>query len=54
MRGLVAMTTHICTSFHLEASLPGEDAVEDNKSCTCEFVTEDLTPGLKVSIRAVW
>uniref|UniRef100_A0A8C5YPH0 Potassium voltage-gated channel subfamily Q member 2 n=1 Tax=Marmota marmota marmota TaxID=9994 RepID=A0A8C5YPH0_MARMA len=36
-----------------EASLPGEDAVEDNKSCTCEFVTEDLTPGLKVSIRAV-
>ncbi|XP_075383823.1 potassium voltage-gated channel subfamily KQT member 2 isoform X5 [Tenrec ecaudatus] len=36
-----------------EASLPGEDAVEDNKSCNCEFVTEDLTPGLKVSIRAV-
>ncbi|VTJ56694.1 Hypothetical predicted protein [Marmota monax] len=53
VRGLVAMSTHICTSFHLEASLPGEDAVEDNKSCTCEFVTEDLTPGLKVSIRAV-
>lgn len=37
-----------------EASLPGEDAAEDNKSCNCEFVTEDLTPGLKVSIRAVW
>ncbi|XP_035865917.1 potassium voltage-gated channel subfamily KQT member 2 isoform X2 [Phyllostomus discolor] len=36
-----------------EASLPGEDIVDDNKSCTCEFVTEDLTPGLKVSIRAV-
>ncbi|KAM9249377.1 potassium voltage-gated channel subfamily KQT member 2 isoform 4-T4 [Dugong dugon] len=36
-----------------EASLPGEDPVEDNKSCNCEFVTEDLTPGLKVSIRAV-
>ncbi|XP_051685091.1 potassium voltage-gated channel subfamily KQT member 2 isoform X3 [Oryctolagus cuniculus] len=36
-----------------EASLPGEDAVDDNKSCNCEFVTEDLTPGLKVSIRAV-
>ncbi|XP_036100403.1 potassium voltage-gated channel subfamily KQT member 2 isoform X1 [Molossus molossus] len=35
-----------------EASLPGEDPVDD-KSCTCEFVTEDLTPGLKVSIRAV-
>ncbi|KAM9070811.1 potassium voltage-gated channel subfamily KQT member 2 isoform 2-T2 [Sarcophilus harrisii] len=39
--------------FHLEASLPGEDIVDDNKSCNCEFVTEDLTPGLKVSIRAV-
>ncbi|XP_058418288.1 potassium voltage-gated channel subfamily KQT member 2 isoform X6 [Diceros bicornis minor] len=36
-----------------EASLPGEDIADDNKSCNCEFVTEDLTPGLKVSIRAV-
>uniref|UniRef100_A0A8C4VWP1 Potassium voltage-gated channel subfamily Q member 2 n=1 Tax=Gopherus evgoodei TaxID=1825980 RepID=A0A8C4VWP1_9SAUR len=36
-----------------EASLPGEDIPDDNKSCNCEFVTEDLTPGLKVSIRAV-
>ncbi|XP_060027596.1 potassium voltage-gated channel subfamily KQT member 2 isoform X2 [Erinaceus europaeus] len=36
-----------------EASLPGDDIVDDNKSCNCEFVTEDLTPGLKVSIRAV-
>ncbi|XP_022350490.1 potassium voltage-gated channel subfamily KQT member 2 isoform X4 [Enhydra lutris kenyoni] len=36
-----------------EASLPGEDIAEDIKSCNCEFVTEDLTPGLKVSIRAV-
>ncbi|XP_049633094.1 potassium voltage-gated channel subfamily KQT member 2 isoform X10 [Suncus etruscus] len=35
-----------------EASLPGEDIVDD-RSCNCEFVTEDLTPGLKVSIRAV-
>ncbi|XP_055964075.1 potassium voltage-gated channel subfamily KQT member 2 isoform X12 [Sorex fumeus] len=35
-----------------EASLPGEDVVDD-KSCNCEFMTEDLTPGLKVSIRAV-
>ncbi|XP_053429576.1 potassium voltage-gated channel subfamily KQT member 2 isoform X6 [Nycticebus coucang] len=35
-----------------EASLPGEDVVDD-KTCNCEFVTEDLTPGLKVSIRAV-
>lgn len=43
-----------CVSFHPEASLPGEDIVDDNKSCNCEFVTEDLTPGLKVSIRAVW
>ncbi|XP_062948276.1 potassium voltage-gated channel subfamily KQT member 2 isoform X1 [Cynocephalus volans] len=36
-----------------EASLPGEDVADDNKSCNCEFVAEDLTPGLKVSIRAV-
>ncbi|KAF7248799.1 Potassium voltage-gated channel subfamily KQT member 2 [Varanus komodoensis] len=37
-----------------EACLPGEDMPDaDNKSCNCEFVTEDLTPGLKVSIRAV-
>lgn len=53
MEGTVAALTSsvpLCP----EASLPGEDAVEDNKSCTCEFVAEDLTPGLKVSIRAVW
>uniref|UniRef100_A0A670Z5A1 Potassium voltage-gated channel subfamily Q member 2 n=1 Tax=Pseudonaja textilis TaxID=8673 RepID=A0A670Z5A1_PSETE len=37
-----------------EASLPGEDMPDpDNKSCHCEFLTEDLTPGLKASIRAV-
>ncbi|XP_078506555.1 potassium voltage-gated channel subfamily KQT member 2 [Lissotriton helveticus] len=36
-----------------EASLPGEDVPEDNKSCNCDFATEDLTPGLKASIRAV-
>lgn len=40
--------------FNLEVSLPGEDIPDDNKSCNCEFVTEDLTPGLKVGIRAVW
>ncbi|XP_012583618.1 PREDICTED: potassium voltage-gated channel subfamily KQT member 2 [Condylura cristata] len=34
-----------------EASLPGEDVLED-KGCGCEFVAEDLTPGLKVGIRA--
>ncbi|KAM7326711.1 hypothetical protein ACRRTK_013078 [Alexandromys fortis] len=45
--------SEVCAPFHPEASLPGEDIVEDNKSCNCEFVTEDLTPGLKVSIRAV-
>ncbi|XP_061486235.1 potassium voltage-gated channel subfamily KQT member 2 isoform X5 [Rhineura floridana] len=37
-----------------EACLPGEDMPDaDKQSCNCEFVTEDLTPGLKVSIRAV-
>lgn len=47
----------LCFSFRVpnpEASLPGEDIPDENKSCNCEFVTEDLTPGLKVSIRAVW
>uniref|UniRef100_A0A674BIA2 Potassium voltage-gated channel subfamily Q member 2 n=1 Tax=Salmo trutta TaxID=8032 RepID=A0A674BIA2_SALTR len=36
-----------------EASLPGEEIADDNKSCHCEFVPQDLTPGLKVSIRAI-
>uniref|UniRef100_UPI0037E7008C potassium voltage-gated channel subfamily KQT member 2 isoform X2 n=1 Tax=Semicossyphus pulcher TaxID=241346 RepID=UPI0037E7008C len=36
-----------------DASLPGEDLVDDNKSCHCEFVPQDLTPGLKVTIRAI-
>ncbi|XP_053101577.1 potassium voltage-gated channel subfamily KQT member 2 isoform X5 [Hemicordylus capensis] len=36
-----------------DASLPGEDIPDENKTCNCEFVTEDLTPGLKVGIRAV-
>ncbi|XP_075427614.1 potassium voltage-gated channel subfamily KQT member 2 isoform X2 [Ascaphus truei] len=36
-----------------EASLPGEDVPDDNKSCNCEFMTDDLTPGLKASVRAV-
>ncbi|XP_062852711.1 potassium voltage-gated channel subfamily KQT member 2 isoform X3 [Trichomycterus rosablanca] len=36
-----------------EASLPGEDIADDNKSCHCEFVPQDLTPGIKVTIRAV-
>ncbi|KAM8868052.1 potassium voltage-gated channel subfamily KQT member 2 isoform 2-T2 [Synchiropus picturatus] len=35
-----------------DASLPGEDLADD-KSCHCEFVPQDLTPGLKVTIRAV-
>ncbi|XP_020348309.1 potassium voltage-gated channel subfamily KQT member 2 [Oncorhynchus kisutch] len=36
-----------------EASLPGEDIADDNKSCHCEFVPQDLTPGLKVTIRSI-
>ncbi|XP_062271166.1 LOW QUALITY PROTEIN: potassium voltage-gated channel subfamily KQT member 2-like [Scomber scombrus] len=36
-----------------EVSLPGEDMADDNKSCHCEFVPQDLTPGLKVTIRAI-
>ncbi|XP_043566856.1 potassium voltage-gated channel subfamily KQT member 2-like isoform X2 [Chiloscyllium plagiosum] len=34
------------------SSLPEED-MPDNRSCQCEFITDDLTPGLKVSIRAM-
>ncbi|KAM6162957.1 potassium voltage-gated channel subfamily KQT member 2 isoform 2-T2 [Rhynchocyon petersi] len=45
--------SEVYLSFCPEASLPGEDIVEDNKSCNCDFVPEDLTPGLRVSIRAV-
>ncbi|XP_061899320.1 potassium voltage-gated channel subfamily KQT member 2-like isoform X2 [Entelurus aequoreus] len=37
-----------------DASLPGEDLADDNKSCHCEFVSQDLTPGIKVTIRAIW
>ncbi|XP_075032793.1 potassium voltage-gated channel subfamily KQT member 2 isoform X3 [Mixophyes fleayi] len=36
-----------------EASLPGEELPEENRSCNCEFLADDLTPGLKASIRAV-
>uniref|UniRef100_A0A3P9D462 Potassium voltage-gated channel, KQT-like subfamily, member 2a n=1 Tax=Maylandia zebra TaxID=106582 RepID=A0A3P9D462_9CICH len=35
-----------------EASLPGEE-VGDDKSCHCEFFTQELPPGLKVAIRAI-
>ncbi|XP_062897070.1 potassium voltage-gated channel subfamily KQT member 2 isoform X4 [Mobula hypostoma] len=35
-----------------QGSLP-EELIPDNRSCQCEFVTDDLTPGLKVSIRAL-
>ncbi|XP_029012572.1 potassium voltage-gated channel subfamily KQT member 2-like isoform X3 [Betta splendens] len=35
-----------------EASLPGEE-LGDDKGCHCEFLTQELPPGLKVSIRAI-
>uniref|UniRef100_A0A669CZK9 Potassium voltage-gated channel, KQT-like subfamily, member 2a n=1 Tax=Oreochromis niloticus TaxID=8128 RepID=A0A669CZK9_ORENI len=35
-----------------EASLPGEE-IGDDKSCHCEFLTQELPPGLKVAIRAI-
>uniref|UniRef100_A0A3Q3WP61 Uncharacterized protein n=1 Tax=Mola mola TaxID=94237 RepID=A0A3Q3WP61_MOLML len=35
-----------------EASLPGEE-MGDDKSCNCEFLTQDLPPGLRVTIRAI-
>eukprot|EP00063_Salmo_salar_P070658 XP_014045493.1 PREDICTED: potassium voltage-gated channel subfamily KQT member 2-like [Salmo salar] len=43
----------MCLLCFIEASLPGEEIADDNKSCHCEFVPQDLTPGLKVSIRAI-
>ncbi|XP_055079013.1 potassium voltage-gated channel subfamily KQT member 2-like isoform X1 [Periophthalmus magnuspinnatus] len=36
----------------IKASLPGED-FGDDKSCHCEFLTQELPPGLKVTIRAI-
>ncbi|XP_063315627.1 potassium voltage-gated channel subfamily KQT member 2 isoform X3 [Pelobates fuscus] len=35
------------------ASLPGEEVADENRNCNCEFLADDLTPGLKASIRAV-
>uniref|UniRef100_A0A8D3A177 Potassium voltage-gated channel, KQT-like subfamily, member 2a n=1 Tax=Scophthalmus maximus TaxID=52904 RepID=A0A8D3A177_SCOMX len=35
-----------------EASLPGEE-IGDDKSCHCEFLTQELPQGLKVTIRAI-
>nr|XP_019944324.1 PREDICTED: potassium voltage-gated channel subfamily KQT member 2-like isoform X9 [Paralichthys olivaceus] len=35
-----------------EASFPGEE-MGDDKSCHCEFATQELPPGLKVAIRAI-
>ncbi|XP_061623668.1 potassium voltage-gated channel, KQT-like subfamily, member 2a isoform X2 [Phyllopteryx taeniolatus] len=35
-----------------EASFPGED-VGDDKSCHCEFLAQELPPGLRVAIRAI-
>ena len=37
-----------------EAGPGGEALGDDTKSCHCEFVPQDLTPSLKVTIRAIW
>nr|XP_020468204.1 potassium voltage-gated channel subfamily KQT member 2-like isoform X3 [Monopterus albus] len=36
----------------IKASLPGEE-IGDDKSCHCEFLTQELPLGLKVTIRAI-
>ncbi|XP_059188871.1 potassium voltage-gated channel subfamily KQT member 2-like isoform X3 [Centropristis striata] len=35
-----------------EASLPGEE-IGDDKSCHCDFLSQELPPGLRVTIRAI-
>ncbi|XP_030231285.1 potassium voltage-gated channel subfamily KQT member 2 [Gadus morhua] len=41
------------TSLAGEAGPGGEALGDDTKSCHCEFVPQDLTPSLKVTIRAI-
>ncbi|XP_077371155.1 potassium voltage-gated channel, KQT-like subfamily, member 2a isoform X3 [Festucalex cinctus] len=36
----------------IKASFPGED-IGDDKSCHCEFLAQELPPGLRVAIRAI-
>ncbi|XP_074499046.1 potassium voltage-gated channel, KQT-like subfamily, member 2a isoform X5 [Sebastes fasciatus] len=36
----------------IKASLPGEE-IGDDKSCHCEFLTQDLPAGVRVTIRAI-
>ncbi|KAM4610651.1 potassium voltage-gated channel subfamily KQT member 2-like [Polymixia lowei] len=36
----------------IKASLPGED-IGDDKSCHCEFMTQEMSPSVKVTIRAI-
>nr|XP_040049851.1 potassium voltage-gated channel subfamily KQT member 2-like isoform X4 [Gasterosteus aculeatus aculeatus] len=36
----------------IKASLPGEE-IGDDKSCHCEFLSQELPPGLRVTIRAI-
>ncbi|XP_072223676.1 potassium voltage-gated channel, KQT-like subfamily, member 2a isoform X4 [Leuresthes tenuis] len=36
----------------IKASLPGEE-IGDDKSCHCDFLTQELPPGLKITIRAI-
>uniref|UniRef100_A0A3Q3FNH3 Potassium voltage-gated channel, KQT-like subfamily, member 2a n=1 Tax=Labrus bergylta TaxID=56723 RepID=A0A3Q3FNH3_9LABR len=36
----------------IKASLPGEE-IGDDKNCHCDFLTQELPPGLKVTIRAI-
>ncbi|KAJ3602191.1 hypothetical protein NHX12_029950, partial [Muraenolepis orangiensis] len=54
IRGLASRQNSEETSLAGEAGLAGEALGDDSKSCHCEFVTQDLTPSLKVTIRAIW
>ncbi|CAL8336798.1 unnamed protein product [Merluccius merluccius] len=52
IRGLASRQNSEEASLTGEAGLAGE-AGDDTKSCHCEFVPQDLTPSLKVTIRAI-
>ncbi|XP_034732998.1 potassium voltage-gated channel subfamily KQT member 2-like isoform X7 [Etheostoma cragini] len=52
VRGSVSRQNSEAIEGLIKASLPGEE-IGDDKSCHCEFLTQELPPGLRVTIRAI-